>query len=98
MAVDVDVLDCRFDCAHEQQFLVLIYGSFTELGNCHTPHICTRQILVSKDELHMVCFVSLLVGLKRISRLDAVYWKSVPRPQSLACDCGNRTLLRFSLI
>lgn len=65
MAVDVDVLDSRFDGAHEEQFLALVDRSFTQLSYGHAPHVSTRKILVAKDKLDVMCLVLFFVGLQR---------------------------------
>jgi hypothetical protein len=61
VAVDVDVLDSRFDGAHEEQFLALVDCSFAQLS--YAPHVGTRKILVAKDKLDVMCLVLFFIGL-----------------------------------
>ena len=63
MAVDVDVLDSRFDGAHEEQFLAFVDRPFAQLSYGHAPHVGTRKILVAKDKLDVMCLVLFFIGL-----------------------------------
>lgn len=63
MTVDVDVLDCCFDGAHEEQFLVFVDSSLAQLSDCHSPHVCTCEVFVPENEFYMVRLVSFFIGL-----------------------------------
>jgi hypothetical protein len=96
MAVDVDMLNRSFDSAHEKQLLVFVHCSFAKLSDRHTPHVCTCEILIAEDKLHMMCFMLLLIGLWMLASSSYLRENIVPLQQSPASGCGNRILLQSS--